>query len=227
MRSQGDFCRMKKYGLTIVLLALFFISVLGQVHSGLKTYNDDRIQEGLLPLQSYNEYVRSGHFISSLAENMESEFLQMALFVLLSVFLYQRGSSESKKLPEDMTNEDREKERLEEEYCRKKRKDNPVIFGLYQNSLTVVLIAFFLIFFLLHAGGSFRLINEERATEGKAAIAFTEVFAQDEFWFESFQNWQSEFFSVASLGVLSIFLRQKGSPQSKKMRDPNWKTGSE
>jgi hypothetical protein len=84
-----------------------------------------------------------------------------------------------------------------------------------------------LAFFLLHAEGSYKLINEEHASEGKAAISFSEVFSEDEFWFESFQNWQSEFFSVASLGLLSIFLRQKGSPQSKKMRDANWKTGSE
>jgi hypothetical protein len=63
---------MKKCGMTIVLLALFLLTVLGQIHSGLKAYNDDRVHEGLLPLQSYSEYLRSGHFISSLAENMES-----------------------------------------------------------------------------------------------------------------------------------------------------------
>ncbi|MCC2680080.1 MAG: hypothetical protein K0R29_2656 [Pseudobdellovibrio sp.] len=218
---------MKKIGMTVVLLALFILSVIGQIHSGLKAYNDDRKHEGLAPLQSYSEYIKSGHFISSVAENMESEFLQMGLFVILSAYLYQRGSSESKKLPEDMTNEDREKEMLEEEYCRKQRKLRPVGFRFYEYSLTLALTGLFLFFFLVHAEGSYRLINEEHASEGKAEISFMEVFKEDEFWFESFQNWQSEFFSVASLGLLSIFLRQKGSPQSKKMRDSNWKTGSD
>lgn len=218
---------MKKFGMTAVLIALFILCVVGQIHSGFKAYNDDRSQEGLAPLQTYNEYLKSGHFISSVAENMESEFLQMGLFVILSAYLYQRGSSESKKLPEDMTHEDREKEMLEEEYCRKERKVRPVLFRLYEYSLTMTLTFLFLLFFYIHAEGSHKLINEEHATEGKPQISFVEVFSEDEFWFESFQNWQSEFFSVASLGVLSIFLRQKGSPQSKKMRDPNWKTGSE
>lgn len=218
---------MKKCGMTIVLITLFILSVLGQIHAGLKAYNDDRIHEGLEPLPSYSEYLTSAHFISSMSENMESEFLQMGLFVILSAFLYQRGSSESKKLPVDMTEEDRQRQQIEDEYCERQRRTRPILFRLYEFSLTLALMGFFVLFFLMHAGSSFKLINEEHASEGKPAISFVQVFSEDKFWFESFQNWQSEFFSVASLGLLSIFLRQRGSPQSKKMRDPNWKTGSE
>ncbi len=217
---------MKKCGMTIVLMTLFILSVFGQIHAGLGAYNDDRVHEGLLALPSYFEYLKSDHFISSMAENMESEFLQMGLFVILSTYLYQRGSSESKKLPEDMSNEDSQMEMLEVKYCRQQRAQRPVLFRLYEYSLTLALLGLFLIFFLLHAKSSYNLINEEHATEGKPGISFVDVFSEDKFWFESFQNWQSEFFSVASLGILSIFLRQMGSPQSKKMRDPNWKTGS-
>jgi ABC-type multidrug transport system permease subunit len=218
---------MKKFGLTLTLLVLFLISVTGQICSGIKTYNEDRIQENLPAIESYSEYLKSGHFISSLCENMESEFLQMSLLVLLTAFLYQKGSSESNKLPEEKTADDLRKEAIEEEYIKERKKSSPVLWTLYEYSLTSALALLFVMFFFLHAYGSRILINEENQRYGRPQISYSEVFSEDEFWFESFQNWQSEFFSVAALGILSIYLRQKGSCQSKKMNDPVWKTGSE
>jgi hypothetical protein len=218
---------MKKFGLTLVLAILFLISVSGQIYAGLRSYNEERIEEKLPAIETYSDYLKSGHFVSSLCENMESEFLQMSLLVLLTAYLYQKGSSESNKLPEEKTAEDLQEEAEEKAYCEFKRKNSPVLWTLYEYSLTSALAVLFIIFFLLHAYGSRILINEKNQRFGKPLISYSEVFAEDEFWFESFQNWQSEFFSVASLGLLSIALRQKGSCQSKKMKDSNWKTGSD
>ena len=218
---------MRKFGLTLALLFLFVISISGQFLFGFDSYNEERKQENLQPIQSRVEYLSSGHFVSSVAENMESEFLQMGLFVILTVYLYQKGSSESKKLPEEKTAEDLDKDKIEKEFNSKKRKAHPVLWPIYEYSLTLALLILFILFFFLHGYGSALHINEQKLAHGEPAIPFWNVFSESEFWFESFQNWQSEFFSIISLSLLSIFLRQHDSAQSKKMSDPNWKTGSD
>jgi hypothetical protein len=215
----------KRYGLAFVLAILFAVSIVGQFNAGFSSYNDERAQKNLPPVQSGLDYLKSGHFISATSENMESEFLQMALFVFLTMCLYHKGSAESKKLPEEQTPEDIAKESAEEAYSKSKRSERPVLWRLYENSLTMSLLLLFAGFFLLHAYGSTALINEERLTRNLSPISFSEIFSQKEFWFESFQNWQSEFFSILTVGILSMFLRQKGSPQSKKMHDSHLKTG--
>lgn len=216
--------KFRNNGLSIVLFLLFTISIIGQFFQGHMAYNDERKNEHLASL-TYKEYLSSGHFISSVSENMESEFLQMALFVFLTMCLYQKGSAESNKLPEEKTPEDISREKAEQDYCEKKRKRNPILWSLYENSLTLTLTIFFVLFFLIHAYGTMKTINIERLAADQSMITYIEVFKENEFWFESFQNWQSEFFSIAILGILSIFLRQRNSSQSKKMNDAHSKTG--
>jgi hypothetical protein len=217
---------LRNFSLSIVLTVLFALSLTGQIRAGFATYNEERQEKQLQPLSSISQYLQTGHFLSSLSENMESEFLQMSLFVYLTMCLYQKGSAESKKPPDEMTKEDIEKEDKEKKYQIERRRSHPVAWRLYENSLTLVLLLLFGIFFVLHARGSLSLVNEQREFLGKPTIGFSEIFGEEEFWFESFQNWQSEFFSIVILGLLSIFLRQKDSAQSKKMSDPYWKTGS-
>ena len=158
---------------------------------------------------------------------MESEFLQMSLFVYLTACLIQKGSAESKKPIEQKNSDDLADEKREKEYSEVQTKKHPIAWRLYENSLTISLLILFVVFFFLHAYGSLEVINEDRMVEGKKIIELKDVFSESDFWFESFQNWQSEFFSIAIMGILSIFLRQKGSPQSKKIWDANWKTGSD
>lgn len=217
---------LKNTGLTIVLLILFTLTIGGHFLAGHKAYNEDREMENQPPV-SRSEYVHSGHFISSVAENMESEFLQMAFFAYLTMCLYQKGSAESKKLPKEMTAEDLKKEMEEKSYSARKAKAHPILWRVYENSLSLALLLLFIISFFIHGHGSRLLINEEHARAGKPLIDYWSVFSEGEYWFESFQNWQSEFFSVAAMVLLTIFLRQKGSSQSKKMNDSNWKTGSD
>ena len=205
-------------GLTLALLALFFLSTAGQIVTGLQVYNEERVHEGLTPLAGLIEYVRSVHFRSTFFENWESEFLQMAIYVLLTIFLYQKGSSESKPPPEE---EQKSKEFPQKRYF----KNSWLLRKLYENSLCTSLFVLFAISILLHAQGSNGLINEENEHHGKTLISFWQTFSENEFWFESFQNWQSEFFSMAVLVVFSIFLRQKDSPQSKEVDAPHLKTG--
>lgn len=207
--------------LSVVFLALFIFALAGQIYAGFKEHNEERQEDGLSPL-SATQYLGSGHFFQATFENWESEFLQMALFVVLTISLRQKGSSESKKFePEEV---DREPS--------PKRKNVPwpvkkggFILTLYKNSLTLAFIVLFLISFALHFYGSFKDENEKLADKGLAPEPVSEFIVSGRFWFESFQNWQSEFLSVFTIVVLSIYLRQKGSPQSKPVDARHDETG--
>lgn len=218
---------LRNWGLSLFLLGLFFLSILGQFFTGFKTYQEELVKYEISPLTvTYWDYFTSGHFISSVAENMESEFFQMVIFVYFTMCLYQIGSAESNRLPEQKTSSDKEEEAKEKEFGQIQKQKFPRLWNFYENSLTLTLLALFLISFIIHAIGSFKLINWENQAQNLPLIGFWDIFSEPEFWFESFQNWQSEFFSIAVMGLLSIFLRQKGSPQSKKMHDSFWKTGN-
>ncbi|HEX9980995.1 MAG TPA: DUF6766 family protein [Flavobacterium sp.] len=213
---------LRNNGLSITFLLLFIGAMIGQVVFGFKEHNDEMLDEGgrLLTL---GEYLTSGHFIQATFENWESEFLQMALFVWLTIYLRQKGSSESKHL-------DR-KEDVDRKPSAKK-KDAPWavrqggwILKLYSNSLTIALVVMFVISFVLHFYGSLNDENLSSTLKGKPLQTASDYLASPRFWFESFQNWQSEFLSVFAIITMSIYLRQKGSPQSKPVDASHDETG--
>ncbi|MET0620674.1 MAG: DUF6766 family protein [Thermoanaerobaculia bacterium] len=211
----------RENGLSLALFGLFLVFLAAHSLTGLRVYNDDAAENGERPI-GYVAYLGSGHFIESVFENWESEFLQMAAFVLLTIALKQKGSSESKPF-EEKTEAQRPK----------RRKDSPWpvrrggwIAKIYANSLTIALAFLFALSFGLHALGGAIHQNRERTRHGERPLGRLEYVATSQFWFESFQNWQSEFLAVGTLIVLSVFLRQKGSPQSKKVEDPHAKTGT-
>ena len=216
---------LKNNSLSIVFFILFLISIVGQMITGLKEHNSEMQEKGGQQV-AMGEYMLSGHFLQSTFENWESEFFQMALFVILSMFLYQKGSSESK---------DPEKEG-EEEVDREpdpNKKDAPwpvrkggFILAIYRHSLCYALGLLFILSFLLHWYGSLKDYNEEQSLKGKPLESAMQYVSNSRLWFESFQNWQSEFLSVLAIVVLSIFLREKGSAQSKPVDAPNSETGS-
>jgi hypothetical protein len=158
-------------------------------------------------------------------ENWESEFLQMFAYVLLTAFLFQRGSAESKTLDEA------EPVDRDPRFSRHKRQAPwPVRKGgmalkLYENSLGIALFLLFAITFTLHAISGASLHSEQELQHGGQAVSALQYLGNSQFWFESFQNWQSEFFSIGVLVVLSIFLRQRGSPESKPVDSPHSTTG--
>ena len=217
---------MKKFfrnnGLSIVFFSLFVFTLMGQIFTGFREYNKERQEDGQVPLGMAN-YIRSGHFIQATFENWESEFLQMALFVVLTVSLRQKGSSESKKC-DDPNEVDREPSA--------KRKDAPwpvkkggFVLTIYKNSLSIALFLLFLLSFIFHFCGSLKHENEELVVKGLPTESIQHYLLSSRFWFESFQNWQSEFLSVFAIVILSVFLRQKGSPQSKPVDAPDHETG--
>ncbi len=218
---------LRENGLSIVLLVLFLFSVAGQSITGYHQYSQDQ-QEHQQSTIGFTEYLGSGHFVEAIFENWESEFLQMGMYVLLTAFLFQKGSPESKKLDE------KEEVDRDPEKTNKKGKDVPwpvrrggLILKLYKNSLCFALFLLFLLSFLLHAAGGAKEFSQDQIEHGGQAVSMIQYLGTSRFWFESFQNWQSEFLSVAVLIIFSIFLRQKGSPESKPVDAPHSQTGSE
>jgi hypothetical protein len=211
----------RENGLSVALFGLFLAFLAGQSVVGWKVRNDDAADHGQ-PAIGYPSYLGSGHFIEAVFENWESEFLQMAAFVLLTISLKQKGSSESKPLREGPETE-RPKPRRSSPWPVRR---GGWIARIYEYSLTIALVLLFLVSFGLHAAGGAAEANEERAEHGQAPIGRIEYLGTSRFWFESFQNWQSEFLAVGALIVLSIFLRQKGSPQSKEVEAPHAETGA-
>lgn len=212
-----------KNGLSIVVLLLFLISLVAQVITGMNEFNDELVDDYHAAPLSLGDYLLSGHFYQATFENWESEFLQMFLYIILTISLRQKGSSESKKLDEE--------EEVDREPKPSPNAPWPVRKGgiwltLYKNSLSIVFFLLFLISFVLHAAGSYKDYNLEQELKGKPRIELAEYIGKSRFWFESFQNWQSEFLSVAAIVILSIFLRQKGSPESKPVDAPDDETGN-
>lgn len=169
-------------------------------------------QESGLPPLSAIAYLQNPHFIQATFENWESEFLQMGIYVLLTVSLRQKGSSESKSLDEEEAVDREPKPHIHAPWPVKK---GGIWLKIYSNSLSIVFFLLFLFSFVLHFYGSFQNHNEEQAEKSLPQASVSEYLSEPTFWFESFQNWQSEFLAVFSIVVLSIWLRQKGSPESK------------
>lgn len=211
--------------LSIALFGLFFFSFIGQYLTGHKEFNDNQ-REHNQPTVGYIEYLGEGHFIEATFENWESEFLQMGMYVVLTIFLFQKGSSES-KTPDTTERVDviPEKNLLDKDAPAPVKRGG-LTLKLYQNSLSIALFLLFAVSFALHAVGGARIYNKEQAEHGETEKVTTiEYIGTSRFWFESFQNWQSEFLSIGAMIVLSIFLRQKGSPESKPVDSPHSETG--
>ena len=207
----------------MVFLGFFFVTLVGQIITGRNEHNEETVEMGGAPL-STTEYMTSGHFLQSTFENWESEFLQMALFLIGSMFLYQKGSSESK-------DPDKEEDVDREPNPRKKGAPWPVKKGglalaIYKHSLCYAFTLLFLLSFYVHWKGSLKDYNEEQVLKGKPTETAMEYLSGSRFWFESFQNWQSEFLSIFAIVLLSVYLREQGSPQSKPVDASHDETGS-
>lgn len=215
---------MRTSALSLSLLALFMLFLVGMSVVGLQNYNDDQREHGEQPI-TYGQYLTTGSFVEAVGENWESEFLQMFAYVILTVFLVQKGSSESK----DPDN----KEAVDEDP--RTRADDPSapwpvrkggwVLKLYENSLSLAFLVLFLISVALHALGGTAEYNAEQVAHHRHTISLLGYLTSARFWFESLQNWQSEFLAIAAMVVLTIFLRQRGSPESKPVASPHHATG--
>jgi hypothetical protein len=207
--------------LAIVVLVLMIISLTGQFITGWKEKNGELTERNQQQI-TLGEYASTGHFLQATFENWESEFLQMALYVLLTVFLRQKGSSESKKLDEK---EDVDREPRVHPDSPWPVKKGGIWLRLYSHSLSITFTILFVISFILHFIGSLRDHNDEQIYRMLPTKTWNSYIGDSRFWFESFQNWQSEFLSIAAIVLLTVWLREKGSPESKPVDASHEETG--
>jgi len=209
----------KRNGLSLVLLVLTLVFIVGQAVAGHHVHNQELVEHGRAPIDLWH-YLATGHFVSATFENWESEFLQMGMYVLLTVRLRQRGSAESRPLDPS-----EEKPKLDAGPAPWPVRRGGMWKKIYGHSLAIAFLSLFAISFALHALGSWRARCDETRLENLPVPDFLEHLFSSDFWFESMQNWQSEFLAVFALVVLTIFLRQKDSPQSKAVEAPHAQTG--
>lgn len=213
-------------GLSITLFALFLVFLAGQAGTGWHEQVNELLAHGRAPIDFFS-YLLSGSFLEVTAENWESEFLQMLVYVVLTIFLFQRGSAESKDPDAEEAAERNPRSHIVDEQAPAPVRAGGWRLRIYENSLSLAFLTLFLLSFILHAIGGAAQYNEERLLHDEPTVTVLGYLATSRFWFESFQNWQSEFLSIGMMVVLTIFLRQRGSPESKPVDAPHESTGSE
>jgi len=211
-------------GLSLVLCAIFIGCLVGQIITGVRVYNNDQ-RDHQQPTVALSTYLTTGHFVEAVFENWESEFLQDAAYVMLTVYLFQRGSSESKDPDKSApVDADPRESQNDPDAPWPVRRGGPWL-KMYEHSLFLAFVVLFGVSFALHALGGAREYNHEQLLHGGQQLSTLGYIGTAQFWFESFQNWQSEFLALIAIVVLSIFLRQRGSPESKPVASPHRQTG--
>ncbi|HEX8525336.1 MAG TPA: DUF6766 family protein [Tepidisphaeraceae bacterium] len=207
-------------GLSLVLMALFALTMIGQTLAGWREHNKDQ-QEHHQPTVTLGKYFATGHFWEATAENWESEFLQMCMFVLLTVWFVQKGSPESKSPDgEEAVDDDPRKHQDSPNAPWPVRKGGWALW-VYSHSLSIAFATMFLISIAIHAVAGAKEHSEENQAHGQPSMSVGQYIVSSAFWFESFQNWQSEFLSLAGMVYLSVYLRERGSAESKPVATPH------
>jgi len=208
-------------GLSLTLLLLFALFLGGQIFAGYRAFNEDERAHGKPPV-GLSTYMLSDHFLEATAENWESEFLQMAAYVWLTAFLFQRGSAESN----DPDGNAPKRPPPDSRHVPWPARRRGLVRKIYEQSLGLAFGLLFAFSFAVHAAAGAGRYNHEQLAHGSATVTTWGYVCTAQFWFESFQNWQSEFLAIFSMIVLSIFLRQKDSPESKEVERPHAETGT-
>lgn len=215
---------LRNNGLSIALTLLFLATLAGQSFAGYRSENADR-RDHAEPQLTYGEYLRSAEMLEATMENWESEFFQMGVYVMITIFLFQKGSVESKDPEKKAEEVDREPDPKRPGAPWPVRKGGFAL-AIYRRSLSLAFILLFLVSVVLHAAGGAGVYNQEQAEHGDThRVTVLSYMQTSRFWFESLQNWQSEFLAVLAIVTLSIWLRQQGSPESKPVDAPHSETG--
>jgi hypothetical protein len=211
-------------GLSLTMFGFFLAFWAAQSITGFHAANADNRQHHQ-PQETYPNYLTTGHFVEATAENWESEFFQMSGYIFLTGFLRQRGSPESKPFEADATDEDPRQASNKMDAPWPVRRGG-LVLTLYEHSFALVLFAIFLACFVVHAMGGTAEFNAEQLAHGSQPVPVLSFVTTSQFWFQSFQNWQSEFLVVGAVALLGIRLRERGSPESKPVAAPHSQTGS-
>jgi hypothetical protein len=211
--------------LLLVNLALFLLFLLGVLFTGHAHENED-LSDHDQPAQTLLQYAGSSSFGETVFENWESEFLQMGMYVLLTTFLVQKGSAESRPVDEPSPrDEDPRDHRDDADAPWPVRRGSELVLRLYENSLAIAFGIVFALSLWLHAVTGAGAYSEDQQLHGGEAVTAWQYVRMSQFWFESFQNWQSEFLAVAAIIGGTVYLRQRSSSQSKPVHAPDAQTG--
>jgi hypothetical protein len=217
----------REHSLSSVALAAFLVIWLGgQAWAGHRTFNEEQRAHGEAGV-SFGEYLTRADFGEATFENWESEFLQMGVYVLLTAWLVQKGSAESKPAGGDPTLDADPREHRHDAEAPWPVRRGGWVLRLYEHSLSVAMLGLFALAFAGHVATGARAFNAEQASHGEPTVSALGYLFRSHFWFESLQNWQSEFLAVGSLVVFSVYLRQRGSPESKPVHAPHASTGAD
>lgn len=212
----------RDHALTLGFGLIFFVALVGQAVTGVSLYNEEQLSSGLSEV-TLLDYVTSSAFVVDVAENWQSEYLQFFLFILATVWFVQKGSPESKEPGEEGPGSD--EEQLVGEHARANSpawaKARGFRLALYSNSLLLVMGAIFLLSWAAQSVAGVVVFNEQQIANLQDPVSWPRYIVSAEFWNRTLQNWQSEFLAVASMVALSIYLRQRGSHESKPVGTPH------
>jgi hypothetical protein len=212
--------------LSLVCLVVFLATVVGQSAAGQRAFNAEQAAHGADTI-SYTRYLHSSHFGQAVMENWQSEWLQFVFFMLATVWLVQRGSAESKR-PGDTGLESDEKQ-LVGDYARPSSpswaRAGAWRTTIYANSLVLAMAFLFFGTWLAQSLTAWNVYNDEQIEHDQPTVAWATYVMRADFWERSLQNWQSEFLAVGTMAIFTVYLRQRGSPESKPVGEAHHATG--
>lgn len=218
---------LRENGLGLFFALIFLLALLGQALTGHALYNEEQITAGF-PAVSLGQYVTSTSFGVDVAENWQSEYLQFLLYILATIWLVQKGSPESKEL--DKVGLESDEDQLTGQFTNPKSPAWAKVSGwrhqLFSNSLLLVMGAIFFLSWFAQSVAGVGAYNEKQVQELEQPLTWAQYVISPEFWNRTLQNWQSEFLAVGSMVVFSIYLRQRGSPESKPVGAAHDDTGT-
>jgi hypothetical protein len=214
--------------LSIFFLVIFLASLAGQAIAGHGQFNHDQLLHHGDPI-SLGRYLTTSQFAADVAENWQSEYLQFTLYIVGTVWLLQRGSPESKPLDKPGRESDEEQRVGRHAGPRSPRwaRTGGLRTALYENSLLIVMTTIWLASWLAQSIAGVSGYNADQLDHQAATVSWPSYLGSSDFWSRTLQNWQSEFLAVGSMAILSVYLRQRGSPESKPVGAPHDATGIE
>ncbi len=215
-------------GLSLFFGVLFLATLAGQSFVGQHAFNEEQMLHDAQPV-SWLDYVLSPEFGGAVLENWQSEFLQFTLFILATVWLVQKGSNESKQLGEVGSESDRKQQvgsHAPKNAPALAKRGRDALRWVYENSLVLTMSAIFLLSWFGQSVNNWRSENEELREHGEQAVGWAHYVLGADFWERTLQNWQSEFLAVGTMAVFTIYLRQRGSPESKPVGSPHDETAA-
>jgi hypothetical protein len=203
-------------GLSVFFGVIFLAALAGQSFAGMAEFNQQQVAASMATV-GYGQYLTSSDFAADVAENWQSEYLQFLLYIWATVWLVQRGSPESKEL--DSVGKGSDEEQRVGDHT---RSDSPgpmhrggAVAAVYSRSLCLTMAAIFLASWLAQSLAGTSSYNQQQLSQREDPVSWLAYLATSDFWNRTLQNWQSEFLAVGSMAILSVYLRQRGSPESK------------